>query len=117
MKTIILLIAVLMTGCASAMTYQNKIQPEMSINEVNEIIGKKPTREYDAIGTKTLVYTDLFCDLTRYSYYDRCVLLVSIKDNKVIKSDITEPQPQTVSERALNNISYNLNMLRLQNGY
>lgn len=83
-----LLIAFILTSCASGVQKLRKIQPGMSAVEVDEIMGERDGfRIAEQNGSRFTLYSYInqYCN-AHVSMYDKCDFFVIFKDNKVIET-------------------------------
>ena len=77
-----------LVSCASGVQKLRKIQPGMSLYEVNEIMGERDgfrVAEKDGSKFTLFSYTNQFCN-AHVSIYDKCDFFVIFKDDKVIET-------------------------------
>jgi len=89
-KALICCLMLLLIGCASGTQVMQKIDPGMSPQEVEELMGRRDsfkTVEKDGSMYTLYQYTNRYCNANQ-SLWDKCDFFIIFKNNKVIETGV-----------------------------
>lgn len=92
----LILLAMLLTGCASGVQKMRKLDPGMSADQVDEIMGRRDsfrTTEYNGDSYTLYQYTNQFCN-AHVTLNEKCDFFVILKNGKVVETGVRNVRSQ-----------------------
>jgi hypothetical protein len=86
----------MLVGCASGLQKMRKLDPGMSISEVDQIMGRRDsfrTAEYEGTTYTLYQYTNQFCN-AHVNLHEKCDFFVIFRSGKVIETGVRNVRSQ-----------------------